>query len=181
VKSASSTGNTQSNRLPETPPNDVTGGLDWARDDHAVAVVDARGREVVRHSVGHSAAGLRELISVLRGSGCGEVAVERPDGPVVDALLEAGLTVVVISPNQVKNLRARTDRGAAHQTRTTNSIPVSIPPEALMRVRLIRPGNMAQAIASRLSTLRTFASEVVPALRDAAAVERGHRRTGESP
>jgi len=154
----------------------VTGGLDWARDDHAIAVVDARGREVVRHSVGHSAAGLREL----RGSGCGEVAIERPDGPVVDALLEAGLTVVV-SPNQVKNLRARTDRGAAHQTRTTSSIPVSIPPEALIRVRLIRPGNMAQAIASRLSTLRKFASEVVPALRDAAAVERGHRRTGESP
>ncbi len=36
-----------------------------------------------------------------------EVAIERPDGPVVDALLEAGLTVVVISPNQVKNLRGR--------------------------------------------------------------------------
>jgi transposase len=107
VKSASSTANTQSNRLPETPPNDVTGGLDWARDDHAVAVVDARGREVVRHSVEHSAAGLREMITVLRGSGCGEVAIERPDGPVVDALLEAGLTVVVISPNQVKNLRGR--------------------------------------------------------------------------
>ena len=37
----------------------------------------------------------------------GEVAIERPDGPVVDALLDAGLTVVVISPNQVKNLRGR--------------------------------------------------------------------------
>ena len=48
-------------------------------------------------------------------------------------------------------------------------------------MRFIRPGNMAQAIASRLSTLRKFASEVVPALRDAAAVERGHRRTEESP
>ena len=30
-----------------------------------------------------------------------------PDGPVVDALLEAGLTVFVIAPNQVKNLRSR--------------------------------------------------------------------------
>jgi hypothetical protein len=50
-----------------------------------------------------------------------------------------------------------------------------------MRVRLIRPGTMAQAIASRHPTLRKFASEVVPALRDAAAVKRGHRRTGESP
>src|SRR6185436_13093155 len=28
-------------------------------------------------------------------------------GPVVDALLGAGITVVVISPNQVKNLRGR--------------------------------------------------------------------------
>ncbi len=104
MKSASTTPNTQ---LPETPPNDVTGGLDWARDDHAVSVVDARGRELVRHSVEHSAAGLRELIAVLRDAGCGEVVIERPDGPVVAALLSADLTVVVISPNQVKNLRGR--------------------------------------------------------------------------
>jgi transposase len=102
VKSATST-----NTLPEQPPNNVTGGLDWSRDDHAVSVVDARGREIVRHTVEHSAAGLRELIDVLAGAGCSEVAIERPDGPVVDALLAAGLTVAVISPNQVKNLRGR--------------------------------------------------------------------------
>ncbi len=94
-------------RLPEDPPGGVTGGLDWARDDHAVAVVDARGRQVARRTVEHSAAGLRELITTLTGAGCGEVAIERPDGPVVVALLAAGLTVVVISPNQVKNLRGR--------------------------------------------------------------------------
>lgn len=108
MKSAtSSTSTTSTNTLPETPPNEVTGGLDWAQDDHAVAVVDARGREVLRHSVEHTAAGLAELVDVLRGAGCVEVAIERPDGPVVDALLVAGLTVVVISPNQVKNLRGR--------------------------------------------------------------------------
>ena len=39
--------------------------------------------------------------------GVGEVAIERPDGPVIDTLLAAGLIVVVISPNQVKNLRSR--------------------------------------------------------------------------
>ena len=96
-----------SNTLPDEAPNGVTGGLDWARDDHAASVVDARGRELVRHSVEHSAAGLGELIEVLTSAGCQEVAIERPDGPVVDALLAAGLTVVVISPNQVKNLRSR--------------------------------------------------------------------------
>ena len=104
MKSASTTPMTQ---LPEEPPNGVTGGLDWARDDHAVSVVDARGREVIRRSVEHSAAGMRELVTVLADAGCREVAIERPDGPVVDALLDAEMTVVVISPNQVKNLRGR--------------------------------------------------------------------------
>jgi transposase len=108
VKSASSTPITQPlDRLPEDPPNGVTGGLDWARDDHAVSVVDARGREIVRHSVDHSAAGLAELVDVLTRAKVHEVAIERPDGPVVEALLDAALTVVVISPNQVKNLRGR--------------------------------------------------------------------------
>jgi transposase len=95
------------NTLPEEPANGVTCGIDWARDDHAVSVVDARGREICRCSVEHSAAGLRELAAVLARNGAREAAIERPDGPVVDALLEAGITVVVISPNQVKNLRGR--------------------------------------------------------------------------
>jgi transposase len=104
VKSATSTTN---NALPEFAPNDVTAGVDWARDDHALSVVDGRGREVFRCSVSHTAHGLRELVNALGRHGVGEVAIERPDGPVVDALLAAGLSVVVISPNQVKNLRGR--------------------------------------------------------------------------
>ena len=60
-----------------------------------------------RSTVEHSAAGLRELVAVLARTGATEVAIERPDGPVVDALLDAGITVVVISPNQLKNLRGR--------------------------------------------------------------------------
>lgn len=104
MKSAS---NTLKSALPEFPPNDVTAGIDWARDDHAVAIVDGRGREIYRCAVEHTAAGLRELVGVLGKHGVGEVAIERPDGPVVDALLGAGVTVVVISPNQVKNLRGR--------------------------------------------------------------------------
>ncbi|MCC6438843.1 MAG: IS110 family transposase [Acidimicrobiales bacterium] len=95
------------NGLPEVPPNDVTAGVDWARDDHALAVVDGRGREIHRCTVDHTAAGLRQLIGVLARHGVGEIAIERPDGPLVDALLDAGLVVVVVSPNQVKHLRGR--------------------------------------------------------------------------
>jgi transposase len=93
--------------LPNEPANGVTGGIDWARDDHAVAVVDHAGREVCRDTVEHTAEGLSVLLKLLNRHGVGEVAIERPDGPVVDALLEAGITVVVISPNQLKNLRGR--------------------------------------------------------------------------
>ena len=46
-------------------------------------------------------------MSILTRTGVEEVAIERPDGPVVDVLLDAGITVVVISPNQLKNLRSR--------------------------------------------------------------------------
>ena len=96
-----------SNTLPDQPLNDVTAGIDWARDDHAVCIVDGRGREVARTMVEHTATGLRDLIAFLGRHGVDEVAIERPDGPVIDTLLEAALTVVVISPNQVKNLRGR--------------------------------------------------------------------------
>ena len=93
--------------LAAQPANGLTCGIDWARDDHAIAIVDSHGRQVHRNTVEHSAAGLRELVAVLARTGAAEVAIERPDGPVVDALLGAGITVVVISPNQLKNLRGR--------------------------------------------------------------------------
>ena len=93
--------------LPVEPINGLTCGIDWARDDHAIAIVDEHGRQVHRSTVEHSSAGLHELVGLLARTGATEVAIERPDGPVVDALLDAGITVVVISPNQVKNLRGR--------------------------------------------------------------------------
>jgi transposase len=93
--------------LQPAPRNGLTCGIDWARDDHAVSVVDRQGRQSHRWTVQHTHAELRALLRRLSELGVGEVAIERPDGPVVDQLLQAGLTVVVISPNQLKNLRGR--------------------------------------------------------------------------
>ena len=53
------------NTLPDEPAGGVTAGIDWARDDHAVSIVDARGHETRRYTAEHSAAGLRELVAVL--------------------------------------------------------------------------------------------------------------------
>jgi transposase len=93
--------------LATQPANGLTCGIDWARDDHAIAIVDGLGHQVYRGTVEHSAAGLREPVAVPARTGATEVAIERPDGPVVDTLLDAGITIVVISPNQLKNLRSR--------------------------------------------------------------------------
>jgi transposase len=93
--------------LPAVPEGGVTAGTDWASGDHAVCVAGADGTAVARFTVEHSAAGLAELVRRLREAGVAEAAIERGDGPVVDALLGAGVTVVVITPNQVRNLRSR--------------------------------------------------------------------------
>jgi transposase len=85
----------------------VTAGIDWASAEHAVAIVDAAGVQQERFVIPHTVTGLRQLVPRLRRNGVSEVAIERPDGPVVEALLEADLAVFVIAPNQVKNLRSR--------------------------------------------------------------------------
>ena len=92
---------------PDAPSGGLSAGIDWASADHAVCVVDAAGAVVSRFSVTHTAEGLRALVRRLARAGAAEVAIERGDGPVVDALLAAGVTVVVITPRQIKNLRSR--------------------------------------------------------------------------
>ena len=82
-------------------------GVDWATDAHQVAVVDPAGALVAEFSVPHTADGLADLCRRLNKTTVARVAIERPDGPVVDALLDAGLDVVVVSSRSIKALRIR--------------------------------------------------------------------------
>lgn len=82
-------------------------GVDWATDSHAVCVVDARGAVVAEFDVEHTADGLSGLCRRLAAAGAARVAIERPDGPVVEELLAAGLEVVVVPSRAVRALRAR--------------------------------------------------------------------------
>ena len=92
---------------PNADSTRVCAGLDWAKDDHAVCVIDPDGEVLNRFTIEHTAAGLKRLVGRLLAAGVSEIGIERGDGPVVEALLQAELTVLVISPNQVKNLRSR--------------------------------------------------------------------------
>jgi hypothetical protein len=95
------------NAITPSAPSRATAGIDWASTDHAVAIIDPDGVTLLRLSVEHTSVGLRSLVKKLRSADVDTVVIERPDGPVVDALLEAGLTVFFIAPNQLKNLRSR--------------------------------------------------------------------------
>lgn len=82
-------------------------GLDWASRTHAVCIIDARGAVRSEFEVSHDATGLAELCRRVKALHANAVAIERPSGLVVDAMLEAGLQVVPIHPNVVKATRPR--------------------------------------------------------------------------
>ena len=85
-------------------------GLDWGAAAHTLCVVDAQGAVAARFEVAHTAEGLVELTRQLARFGDPTelpVAIERPSGLVVEALLAAGHPVVPIHPNVVKASRPR--------------------------------------------------------------------------
>jgi transposase len=85
-------------------------GLDWGAAAHALCVVDAKGGIAARFEVAHTAEGLLELKRRLARFGDPAelpVAIERPSGLVVEALLAAGHPVVPIHPNALKASRPR--------------------------------------------------------------------------
>jgi transposase len=83
-------------------------GIDWASEEHAVEVHDHAGGKIASFKVEHSSEGFETLVGRLRGLGePGElpVAIERPDGRLVDRLLEAGHPVIPVSTNAIKAWR----------------------------------------------------------------------------
>jgi transposase len=85
-------------------------GLDWGGASHVVCVVDGAGRIVTRIDVRHDANGLADMTARLeRIAPSAElpIAIERPSGLIVDALIAAGQPVIPIHPNVVKACRPR--------------------------------------------------------------------------
>jgi transposase len=98
-------------------------GIDWATETHAVCVTDAGGKITAEFTIEHSADGIALLVRRLARygeAGVLPVAIERPNGRLVDLLLEAGHPVVPVSPNAIKAWRdgevlsgAKSDTGDA--------------------------------------------------------------------
>lgn len=82
-------------------------GIDWASEDHALCVVDGGGLKLEGGFFAHEEAGIEALIVRMRALGVCRVAIERPDGLLVDRLVEAGITVLPVHPNKLKATRPR--------------------------------------------------------------------------
>lgn len=109
--------------MSEETPDVVYVGLDWAALVHAVCVMSAAGKVLAQFTIEHTADGIASLIRRLAKHGDPEVVqigIERPNGRLVDLLLEAGHPVIPVSPNAIKTWResevlsgAKSDAGDA--------------------------------------------------------------------
>ena len=82
-------------------------GIDLASEEHRLCLVDVEGRQLEQRRIGHDEQGLTALCRRLIELGVERVALERPDGIVVERLLDAGLVVVAVHPNQLAANRDR--------------------------------------------------------------------------
>ena len=82
-------------------------GVDWASQKHDVVAQDEAGEELFAASFTHDEKGLRLLCRILVRMNVTLVAIERPDGVLVERLLDAGLRLLALHPNQVAAARPR--------------------------------------------------------------------------
>jgi transposase len=82
-------------------------GIDWASQTHDVLVADETGKELLSATYAHDEKGLTSLCRTLVRMDVELVAIERPDGLLVERLLDAGLRVLALHPNKVAAARDR--------------------------------------------------------------------------
>lgn len=82
-------------------------GIDWATRTHAVCILESTGAIRARLEVPNTGKSFSGLVRRMVDLGVQKVSIERPDGPLVEAMLDADLEVFVIAPRMLKALRQR--------------------------------------------------------------------------
>jgi transposase len=116
-----------------------TGGLDLASEEHRLVVVDAEGRRVEEHRVAHSEEGLVALLRKLLALGVARIAIEQPNGLVVDRLLDAGIALVAVHPNQLAAARDRYRAGGGKSDGFDAYVLAELARTDMHRLRLLEP------------------------------------------
>jgi transposase len=117
-------------------------GIDWATDAHEVCAVDAAGKVCHRATIAHSQDGLDQLVGQLgRWATEGEllVGIERPEGRLVDRILEAGHPIVLVPTFAMKDLRRRYAVGGAKSDRGDGYVLADVARTDGHRLRRLEP------------------------------------------
>lgn len=87
-------------------------GVDWASEFHQARVSDAQGNKLGEQAFKHGGEGLAQLanwilqLTTARPDAV-HIAIEVPQGPVVESLMERGFCVYAINPKQLDRFRDR--------------------------------------------------------------------------
>ena len=97
-------------------------GIDWATRAHEACALDGSGRPLGRQEFPNTPEGLEALVGWILDRAGGDpaavaVAIERPDGLVVEALLDHGLAVHAINPKPLDRFRDRFSAAGAQDDR----------------------------------------------------------------
>ena len=117
-------------------------GIDWAQQAHEVCAVDASGKVRHRATVEHSQDGLDQLVRHLgRWATEGEllVGIERPEGRLVDRILEAGYPILLVPTFAMKDLRRRYAVGGAKSDRGDSYVLADVARTDGHRLRRLEP------------------------------------------
>lgn len=95
-------------------------GVDWGSENHHVCVLTPERAVSLDRAFRHTGQALHDMVdAILEGSEPSRVAVaiETPRGPVVETLLERGVTVFSINPKQLDRFRDRHTTAGAKDDR----------------------------------------------------------------
>jgi transposase len=116
-----------------------TAGIDLASEEHRLVVVESNGSQVEQRRITHSEDGLAALLRRLLELDVARIAIEQPNGLVVDRLLDAGIAVVAVHPNQLAAARERYRSGGGKSDGFDAYVLAELARTDMHRLRLLEP------------------------------------------
>jgi transposase len=172
-----------------TSAETITVGIDWATRAHEVSALDGTGRLLGRREFLNTPEGLEALVAWMLDHAGGDLAVlnvalERPDGLVVEALLDHNIAVFTLNPKQLDRFRDRFSPSGAKDDRRDARVladalrtdarafrrVLAAPPEIVALRGLVREDDTLRIEETALSNrLRDLLSRYHPRLLELAA------------
>jgi transposase len=149
-------------------------GIDWASEKHDVLIEDPAGEELLAATFAHDEDGISALCAALACFDVEVVAIERPDGLLVDRLLDAGVRVLALHPNQVKAARDRFRASGGKSDRFDRFVLCELARTDGHRFRILEPDSDATKALRALTRAREdlVGARVAPANQLRAELER---------